>query len=66
MKEHHIFIIKWKKYKVYLLHKLGTSRNLDMDLLLLFSEDLNLQDLQHRKMESREKVGGMRVPIPPA
>ena len=66
IREHHIFIIKWKKYKFYLIMKLGTSVNLDLDLLLLFSKDLNLQALQHMNMASREKLWGMRVSIPPA
>ena len=59
-------LIKWKKYIIHLLLLLGTSWNLDLDLLLLFSKDLSLQALQHRKMASMEKVVGMRVPIPPA
>ena len=55
---------KWKKYIVHLLLLLGTSRNLDLVLLLLFSKELSLQYLQKKEMTSREKVGGLRVPIP--
>ena len=48
----------------YLLLKLGTSQNLDLVLLLLFSKEISLQDMIHKEMISREKVGGMRDPIP--
>ena len=56
--EHHIFIIKRKKYRFNLLLFLGTSRNLDLDLLLPFSKNLRLQVLQHKDIESREKLWG--------
>ena len=52
--------------QIYLLFKLGTSRNLDLVLLLLFSKELSLQALQHKENASREKVWKKRVPIPPA
>ena len=64
--KHHIFIIKWKKYKFYLVFKIGTSRNFDLDFLFLFYKDLSLQAMKQRKMAYREKVEGMRVPILPS
>ena len=45
---------------------MGTSRNLDLVLLFLFSKELNLQALQHKEKASREKVWAKRAPIPPA
>ena len=37
----------------------------DLDLPLLFSKSLSLQTLQQKEMNSREKLGGMKVPISP-
>ena len=62
---HHIFINHEKKYKYTLGSKLGTSQNLDLVMLLLFSKELSLQALQHKDKSSKEKLGGMRFPIPP-
>ena len=41
---------------------MGTSQNLDLVFLLLFSKELNLQDLQDKEKDSREKVGGNESP----
>ena len=35
----------------------------DLDLLLLFSKNINLQAMQQMEMTARETLGGMRVPI---
>ena len=54
---HHIFINHEKEVQIYLLFKLGTSQNLDLVLLLLFSKEISVQDLQHKGMITKAKVG---------